>query len=57
VDAGPNRIDRWVMLLPDADLLKFGIDLTAMKPTVQSKLRDKAATYEDCMDVAAKPTR
>jgi hypothetical protein len=57
VDAGPNRIDRWVMLLPDNDLKKqFGIDLAAMKPTVQSKLRDKAASYEDCMEVAAKLT-
>lgn len=57
VDAGPNRIDRWVMLLPDAELKKtFGIDLAAMKPAVQSKLRDKAAKYEDCMDVAAKLT-
>jgi hypothetical protein len=57
VDAGPNRIDRWVMLLPDADLkAKFKIDLPAMKPAVQAKLRDKAAKYEDCMDVAAKLT-
>lgn len=57
VDAGPNRIDRWVMLLPDKELKsKFGIDLSTMKSAVQSKLRDKAATYEDCMDVAAKLT-
>ncbi len=55
--AGPNRIDRWVMLLPDADLKdSFGLDLAAMKPSVQAKLREKAATYEDCMDVAAKLT-
>ncbi|WP_140056101.1 hypothetical protein [Oceanibaculum nanhaiense] len=53
-DAGPNRIDRWVMLLPD-DVLKneFGINIASMKPQVRAKLRDKAATYEDCMDVAA----
>ncbi|WP_210162191.1 hypothetical protein [Methyloferula stellata] len=57
VDAGPNRIDRWVMLLPDATLKKdFLIDLVAMKPAVQAKLREKAATYEDCMDVSAKLT-
>lgn len=56
-DAGPNRIDRWVMLLSDKDLReKFGIDLASMKPSVQSKLREKAATYEDCMNVAAKLT-
>lgn len=55
--AGPNRIDRWVMLLPNAELKsKFGIDLATMKPSVQAKLREKAATYEDCMDVAAKLT-
>lgn len=56
-DAGPNRIDRWVMLLPESELLrKFSIDLADMKPTVQAKLREKAATYEDCMAVAAKLT-
>lgn len=55
--AGPNRIDRWVMLLPNAELLdEFGIDMGSMKPAVQAKLREKAATYEDCMDVAAKLT-
>lgn len=57
VDAGPNRIDRWAMLLSDAVLKdEFEIDLAAMKPSVQAKLREKAATYEDCMDVAAKLT-
>ena len=35
---------------------KFDIDLVAMGPAVQSKLREKAATYEDCMAVAAKLT-
>jgi hypothetical protein len=55
--AGPNRIDRWVMLLPDAELKRqYGLDLAAMKPSVQAKLREKAATYEDCMAVAAKLT-
>lgn len=54
-DAGPNRIDRWVMMLPN-DVLRdrFGINMDALKPTVQAKLREKAATYGDCMEVAAK---
>jgi hypothetical protein len=56
-DAGPNRIDRWVMLLPSEELkAQFGIDMESMKPTVQAKLREKAATYDDCMEVAAKLT-
>lgn len=54
--AGPNRIDRWVMLLDNEALLDFGIDVAAMKDTVQSKLREKSATYEDCMDVAGSLT-
>lgn len=53
-DAGPNRIDRWVMLQDDEALLKLGLNMKALKPTVVAKLREKAATYEDCMDVAAK---
>ena len=53
-DAGPNRIDRWSMLLPDDVLkLEYKIDMAAMKPGVQAKLREKAATYEECMEVAA----
>lgn len=55
-DAGPNRIDRWVMLQSDKVLKKFGINMANLKPTVVSKLREKAATYEDCMNVAAKLT-
>lgn len=54
--AGPNRIDRWVMLLSNEELRGFGIDLSTMKETVQLKLREKAATYEECMEVAAKLT-
>jgi hypothetical protein len=57
--AGPNRMDRWGMLPSLSDkVLKenFNIDLVAMGPSVQSKLREKAATYEDCMAVAAKLT-
>jgi len=53
-DAGPNRIDRWVMLQDDAVLLKYGLNMKALKPTVIAKLRDKAATYEACMSVAGK---
>lgn len=53
--AGPNRIDRWVMLLPDAVLNdRFNINIAAMQPQVQAKLREKSASYEDCMEVAAK---
>lgn len=55
-DAGPNRIDRWVMLQNDEVLLNFGINMKILKPTVVSKLREKAATYDDCMNVAAKLT-
>ena len=53
---GPNRIDRWVMLQDDATLLQYGLKMKMLKPTVVSKLREKAATYEDCMNVAAKLT-
>ena len=53
-DAGPNRIDRWSMLLPDEVLKReFKIDMASMKPGVQAKLREKAATYDQCMEVAA----
>jgi hypothetical protein len=53
-DAGPNRIDRWVMLQSNEVLLQYGLNMTALKPGVVAKLREKAATYDDCMDVAAK---
>lgn len=55
-NAGPNRILRWIMLLDDAELLKLNIDVSKLKPGVISKLRDKAATYDECMQVAAKLT-
>ena len=55
-EAGPNRIDRWVMLQSDAVLLDYGLDMNALKPGVVSKLREKSASYEDCMNVAAKLT-
>jgi DraIII len=48
-DAGPNRILRWVMLLSDAELKKDGINMAGLKPQVVAKLREKAATYDDCI--------
>lgn len=54
--AGPNRILRWVMLLSDRQLKHYRIDMRKLKPQVVAKLRDKAATYEDCMAVAKKLT-
>ena len=55
-DAGPNRILRWVMLLSDAELLELGIDMSKLKPQVVAKLREKAADYDTCMEVARKLT-
>lgn len=56
IDAGPNRILRWVMLLPDEELLKYGIDMSELKPGIIAKLREKAADYDSCILVAAKLT-
>ena len=53
-DAGPNRILRWVMLLDDEELLKYGINMAELKPGVIAKLREKAADYDSCTLVAAK---
>ncbi len=53
-DAGPNRIRRWAMLLSDDDLLRLGITMSKLKPIIVSKLREKAATYDACMEVAQK---
>lgn len=55
-DAGPNRINRWAMTLSDQQLLEFGLDMSKLKPGIVAKLREKAATYEECMSVAAKLT-
>lgn len=55
-DAGPNRILRWVMLLSDEELAAYGIRMKELKPQVVAKLRDKAATYDDCVEVAKKLT-
>jgi hypothetical protein len=55
-DAGPNRIDRWIMLKDDNVLIKYGVNMQNLKPGVIAKLREKAATYDECMAVAAKLT-
>lgn len=55
-DAGPNRIRRWAMLKSDAELIPLGINMAKLKPQVVAKLREKAASYEDCMAVAKKLT-
>ncbi len=55
-EAGPNRILRWVMLLSDKELQRFGIHMKGLKPQVVAKLREKAARYEACMEVAKKLT-
>ena len=55
-DAGPNRILRWVMLLSDDELLKYGIDMNTLKPQVVSKLKEKGASYDSCIMVAIKLT-
>lgn len=51
-DAGPNRISRWVMLLSDEELAALGLNMSSLKPGVVAKLREKAASYEDCMSSA-----
>jgi len=55
-DAGPNRILRWVMLLSDEELLEYGLNMQALKPQVIAKLREKAADYDSCIEVAIKLT-
>jgi hypothetical protein len=55
-DAGPNRISRWTMLLSDEELAALGVKMNLLKPWVVAKLREKAASYEDCMDAARKLT-
>ncbi len=52
-DAGFNRVQRWAMLLPDDEIERItGKDMSACSEGVQRKLREKAATYEDCISVA-----
>lgn len=55
-DAGSNRILRWVMMLDDDELLKYGLDMSKLKPGIIAKLREKAADYDSCILVAAKLT-
>lgn len=55
-EAGPNRILRWVMLLSDDELAKYGINMSSLKPQVVAKLPEKSATYKNCMSVARKLT-
>lgn len=50
--AGPNRIPRWVMLEEDRTLKRFGLNMRMLKPGVVAKLREKAASYDDCIRVA-----
>lgn len=51
-EAGPNRILRWVMLLSDEELLRYGINMSKLKTQVVSKLREKAANYDSCIQVS-----
>ncbi len=55
-DAGPNRILRWVMLESDENLKKYGINMENLKNGVIAKLREKAADYDSCIQVAIKLT-
>jgi len=40
------------MLLSDEELAKLGVNMGALKPWVVAKLREKSASYEDCMSAA-----
>jgi hypothetical protein len=40
------------MLRSDEELLALGVNMGALKPWVVSKLREKAAAYDDCMSAA-----
>ncbi len=52
-DAGFNRVQRWAMLLSDREILRLArVDMSKLSVGVQRKLREKAATYEDCIRVA-----
>lgn len=53
-DAGPNRVRRWAMQKDDVALLALGINMGKLKPQVVAKLREKAASYGSCMEVAPK---
>ena len=51
-DAGPNRMPRWAASWEDADLIAAGIDVANLSDLVVAKVREKAASYDDCMAVA-----
>lgn len=51
-DAGPNRMLRWAAGLDDQQLLQYGRDFTKLPALIRQKLREKAAPYDDCMEVA-----
>lgn len=53
-DAGPNRISRWTMLMSNEELDEVGIPMSKLSPIIQKKLREKAASYDDCMGAARK---
>ena len=44
------------MLLSDEELQVYGLDMSRLRPGIVAKLREKAAPYEDCMQVAMKMT-
>jgi len=54
--AGPNRAPRWVLLLPDDELETYGLNMANYEPDVAAKLKEKAASYELCIEVAIKLT-
>lgn len=56
-DAGPNRILRYAMLLSDDELAAMGVNMSALEAVVVAKLRDKAASYDNCVDVSIELTR
>ncbi len=51
-DAGPNRILRWAVMLDDKELLTYGPNLGGLRNVIRRKLREKAASYEQCMAVS-----
>lgn len=56
-DAGPNRIVRYAMLLSDEELAALGVNMADLEPIVVAKLREKAASYDDCIGVSLELTR
>ncbi|RTR25715.1 hypothetical protein LMT64_10090 [Deinococcus radiophilus] len=55
--AGPNRMPRYVAILDDDILLeKFNLDMQSLPEITRLKIREKAADYDSCIDVARKLT-